>query len=58
MSSITIKRNYAGAYVAYALCNDGTEDFLETVTFYGYSRAEIPSLFRENCRYKNIRIVK
>ena len=58
MSSITIGRNQAGAYVAYALCNDGTEDFLETVTYYGYSRKEIPALFRESCRYKKIRIVK
>jgi len=59
--AITIERNAInGSYTASALVEDNYTPFAwyESHTYYGYAKAEIKSLFKQDLAQKNLRIVK
>jgi hypothetical protein len=59
--SITIERNPVNAsYTASALVQDSDTPFswYESMTYYGYAKSDIKTLFKADLAKKNLRIVK
>jgi hypothetical protein len=59
--SITIERNTpSGSYTASALVEDSDTPFTwyESMTYYGYAKSDIKTLFKTDLAKKNLRIVK
>ena len=58
--SISLERNPNGSYTASALVREPNTpfSFYESRTFYFYRKAEIPKLFREYLKSKNMKIQK
>jgi hypothetical protein len=59
--SITIERNTpSGSYTATALVEDSDTPFTwyESMTYYGYAKSDIKTLFKADLAKKNLRIVK
>jgi hypothetical protein len=59
--SITIERNTpSGSYTASALVEDSDTPFTwyESMTYYGYAKSDIKTLFKADLAKKNLRIVK
>lgn len=57
MPDISVRRNHEGAWVVDTLCSEGSDVFLETQSFYYYTKKEAVSLFKQNCKNKGYKIV-